>query len=78
MVMTVSVHLKDKPADEIQVKSMSSAEEALQQLKPKRLDRVVAVKVNGEARDLSSPISKYSGTVPPMLWPWPSKSFFRV
>jgi len=54
--MTVSVHLKDKPADEIQVKPMSSAVEVLQQLKPKRLDRVVAVKVNGEARDLSSPI----------------------
>ncbi|MBW2616028.1 MAG: threonine--tRNA ligase [Deltaproteobacteria bacterium] len=54
--MTVSVHLKDKPADEIEVKPMSSAEEVLQQLKPKRLDRVVAVKVNGEARDLSSPI----------------------
>jgi len=56
VVMTVSVHLKDKPADEIQVKPMSSAVEVLQQLKPKRLDRVVAVKVNGEARDLSSPI----------------------
>jgi len=54
--MTVSVHLKDKPADGIEVKPMSSAEEVLQQLKPKRLDRVVAVKVNGEARDLSSPI----------------------
>ena len=64
MVMTVSVHLKDKPADEIEVKSMSSAEEVLQQLKPKRLDRVVAVKVNGEARDLSSPIDSRAEVEP--------------
>jgi threonyl-tRNA synthetase len=54
--MTFSVHLKDQPAEEIEVTPMSSAAEVLQQLKPKRLDRVVAVKVNGEARDLSSPI----------------------
>ncbi len=54
--MTFSVHLKDQPAEEIEVKPESSAAEVLQQLKPKRLDRVVAVKVNGETRDLSSPI----------------------
>lgn len=65
--MTVSVHLKDKPADEIEVKSMSSAEEVLQQLKPKRLDRVVAVKVNGEARDLSIPIDSRAEVEPVYL-----------
>ncbi|MCD6298350.1 MAG: threonine--tRNA ligase [Deltaproteobacteria bacterium] len=63
----VSVHLKDKPADEIEVKSMSSAEEVLQQLKPKRLDRVVAVKVNGEARDLSIPIDSRAEVEPVYL-----------
>ena len=54
--MTFSVHLKDHPSEEIEAKRLSSAAEVLQQLKSKRLDRVVAVKVNGVARDLSSPI----------------------
>jgi threonyl-tRNA synthetase len=62
--MTFSVHLKDQPAEEIEVKPMSSAAEVLKQLKPKRLDRVVAVKVNGEARDLSSPIESEAEVEP--------------
>jgi threonyl-tRNA synthetase len=62
--MTFSVHLKDQPAEEIEVTPMSSAAEVLQQLKPKRLDRVVAVKVNGEARDLSSPIESEAEVEP--------------
>jgi threonyl-tRNA synthetase len=65
--MTFSVHLKDQPAEEIEVKPMSSAAEVLQQLKPKRLDRVVAVKVNGEARDLSSPIDSQAEVEPVYL-----------
>ncbi len=65
--MTFSVHLKDQPAEEIEVKPMSSAAEVLQQLKPKRLDRVVAVKVNGEARDLSSPIESEAEMEPVYL-----------
>lgn len=67
MVMTFSVHLKDQPAEEIEVKPMSSASEVLQQLKPKRLDRVVAVKINGEARDLSSPIDSQAEMEPVYL-----------
>jgi threonyl-tRNA synthetase len=62
--MTFSVHLKDQPAEEIEVKPMSSAAEVLKQLKPKQLDRVVAVKVNGEARDLSSPIESEAEVEP--------------
>jgi len=65
--MTFSVHLKDRPAEEIEVKPMSSAAEVLQQLKPKRLDRVVAVKINGEARDLSSPIDSQAEMEPVYL-----------
>jgi len=67
VVMTFSVHLKDQPAEEIEVKPMSSASEVLQQLKPKRLDRVVAVKINGEARDLSSPIDSQAEMEPVYL-----------
>lgn len=65
--MTFSVHLKDKPAEEIEVEPMSSAAEVLKQLKPKRLDSVVAVKVNGEARDLSSPIDSQAEMEPVYL-----------
>ena len=62
--MTFSVHLKDQPAEEIQVEPLSLAAEVLQHLKPKRLDRVVAVKVNGETRDLSSPIDSRAEVEP--------------
>jgi threonyl-tRNA synthetase len=52
---TLSIHLKAQPPEEIQAESLS-AMEALAHLKLKRLDKVVAVKVNGQSRDLSSPL----------------------
>jgi len=54
-VNTLSIHLKAQPPEEIQADSLTGLE-ALKRLKLKGLDRVVAVKVNGEKRDLSSPI----------------------
>ena len=50
-----SINLKEQPPEEFQVESMSGLE-ALQHLKQRGLERVVAVKVNGEARDLSGQI----------------------
>ncbi len=49
----VLVHLKAREDQEISVAPMS-AREALKELGVKGLDRVVAVKVNGEVRDLST------------------------
>ena len=50
-----SIHLKDKPADQIEAESLS-ARDALEYLKVGGLDRVVAVKVDGELQDLSTEI----------------------
>jgi len=52
---TFKINLKGKPSEEIEAESLN-AFQALQNLKVKGLDRVVAVKINGENRDLSSPI----------------------
>lgn len=52
---TLSIHLKAQPPAEIRAESLS-AMEALKHLNIKRLDEVAAVRVNGELRDLSSPL----------------------
>jgi len=49
------VHLKDQGSEEIRSESLTGLE-ALRHLEVKNLGRVVGVRVNGEARDLSSPI----------------------
>ena len=54
----LSIHLKAQPPEEIQAESLS-ASEALAHLKLKALDKVVAVKVNGDLRDLSSPLETH-------------------
>ncbi|UCF82220.1 MAG: threonine--tRNA ligase [Desulfobacteraceae bacterium] len=55
MTNTFSINLKAQPVEEIQARSLTGLE-AFEFLKLKNLERVVAVKVNGEMRDLSSPI----------------------
>ncbi len=52
---TFRIHLKGKPPKEIQVEPLSGLD-ALRELNVKGLERVVAVKVNGENKDLSSDI----------------------
>ncbi|MBW1767774.1 MAG: threonine--tRNA ligase [Deltaproteobacteria bacterium] len=52
---TFRIHLKGKPPKEIQVETLSGLD-ALRELNVKGLERVVAVKVNGENKDLSSDI----------------------
>jgi len=52
---TYKINLKGKPSEEIEAVPLN-AFQALQNLKVKGLDRVVAVKINAENRDLSSPI----------------------
>ncbi len=49
------MHLKDQGSEEIRSESLTGLE-ALRHLEVKNLGRVVGVRVNGEARDLSSPI----------------------
>ena len=63
MMSMFSVYLKDKPTETIRMEPLS-AYEALQQLKVKRLEKVVAVRVNGVPRDLSSPIEPQSELEP--------------
>jgi len=55
-VGTFFAHLKDEPDREVQVESPSVAMDILRLLKPKRLDKIVAVKINGEIRDVSSSV----------------------
>ncbi len=55
IMKSFSINLKEQPPEEFQVESMSCLE-ALQHLKQRGIERVVAVKVNGEARDLSGQI----------------------
>ena len=52
---TFTVHLKDQSPEEIQSESLSAID-ALRQLRIRGLDRVVAVRVDGEGRDLTSGI----------------------
>ncbi len=56
---TFHLNLVDQPSEELQVEALTSIE-ALRHLKVKAIDRVIAVKVNGQARDLSSPIEERS------------------
>jgi len=51
----LKIHLKDQPSQGIEVESLSGLE-ALKNLKVKRMDKVVAMKMNGENRDLSTVI----------------------
>ena len=55
----IKIKLKGKPFEELQTESLSNLD-ALKQLKIKGLNNVVAVKVDGESRDLLSPV--ISGT----------------
>ncbi|MBW1785020.1 MAG: threonine--tRNA ligase [Deltaproteobacteria bacterium] len=50
-----SIHLKNKP-EQVMETGPISAHEALGRLKAKKLDKAVAVRINGEARDLSTVI----------------------
>jgi threonyl-tRNA synthetase len=56
---TIKIKLKDKPFTELEAETLSNLD-ALKQLKLKGLNNVVAVKVDGESRDLLSPV--VSGT----------------
>ena len=60
---TFHINLVDQPSEELQVEALTSIE-ALKHLKVKAIDRVIAVKVNGQARDLSSPIEERSALEP--------------
>ena len=53
---TVTVHVKNQSDNDIRVAAGAAASEILARAKPKRPDRIVAVRVNGEIRDLSSPV----------------------
>jgi len=53
MMKTFSINLNGQPVMDIQAESLSALE-GLRQLKVKGFDRIAAVKVNGELRDLSS------------------------
>ena len=53
----IKIKLKGKPFEELQAESLSNLD-ALKQLKIKGLDNVVAVKVDGESRDLLSPVMR--------------------
>jgi len=52
IMKTFSINIADQPSEEVQAETLT-AQEALQRLKVKALDRMIAVKVNGEPRDLS-------------------------
>lgn len=64
MMKYFSVNLKDQSPQEIQAESLSGLE-ALRRLKVKRLEAVVAVKVNGETHDLSTPL-EYQAELEPV------------
>ena len=63
MVNSFSIHLKGQSPEKIEAESMSALE-ALKHLKLKRLEAVVAVKVNGESRDLSRRIESQAELEP--------------
>jgi len=60
---TLSINLKAQPPKEIEAESLSALE-ALKHLELKGVERAVAVKINGEIRDLSSPIESQSELEP--------------
>ena len=64
MMKSFPVNLKDQSPQEIQAESLSGLE-ALRRLKVKRLESVVAVKVNGETHDLATPI-EYQAELEPV------------
>jgi threonyl-tRNA synthetase len=63
MTKTSSIHSKAQPSHEIEGESRASLE-ALRQLKVKALDKVVAVKIDGQPRDLTSPITSQAKLEP--------------
>lgn len=63
-MQSFSINLKDQAPQEIQAESISGME-ALRRLKVKRLEAVVAVKVNGETCDLSVPM-EYQAEIEPV------------
>jgi threonyl-tRNA synthetase len=54
---TVSAHLKDQPPESFQVEGLT-AMEALRRLNVRGPERIVAVRVNGEPRDVSTPLER--------------------
>ena len=62
-MQTTSTSLNNSQPGEMQEESLS-AYEALRERKPKGLERAVAVKVNGEVRDLSSPVDPQTDLEP--------------
>ena len=54
------IYLRDQPPQEVQADELAAIE-ALERLGVKGIDRVVAVKVNGEKKDLSIVLGFYSG-----------------
>ncbi len=63
IMKTFSINLKGQPAIDIKANSLSALE-ALRHLKVKGFDRIVAVKVNDDNRDLSSLIEPQAELVP--------------
>ncbi|MFO7600062.1 MAG: threonine--tRNA ligase [Candidatus Desulfacyla sp.] len=66
MMKTFSIHLKDKPPEQVEAESLS-VREAFEHLKVGGLDRVVAAKVNGELQDLSSTLEDGAELAPVYL-----------
>ena len=60
------IHLKDQPVQKVEADSLSGLA-ALENLKVKSLDMVVAIRINGDTRDLSAPIDKVSKLEPVYL-----------
>jgi len=60
------IHLKDQPVQKVEADSLSGLA-ALENLKVKSLDMVVAIRVNGGTRDLSAPVDKVSKLEPVYL-----------
>ena len=58
-----SVRLKNNPTEEIKGESLPALD-ALRKLKAKRLEQAVAVKINGETRDLSSIVDSQAALEP--------------
>ena len=63
---TFQIYLKDKPPKEIQAETLSGLD-ALRELNVKGLERAVAVKVNGENKDLSGAIDSEAELEPIFL-----------
>ncbi|MCF8144087.1 MAG: threonine--tRNA ligase [Deltaproteobacteria bacterium] len=60
---TFSIHLNENPTEQVEAESLS-ARQALEHLNVGGLDRVVAVKVNGELQDLSSALEDEAELAP--------------